>query len=676
MTELVPLKICVYINGVRFWPRSVSVTAAAGSHLSFSVDVPAVPEWDLLPPRAHAVVFFLDPVENSWRMLCEGEYRGPAWSKSATGVRSRLLQFRDIHGMWETTTFTAISSLVGSQATQTVVRTMAEGKNVVGASSGTNERPMSIEAMISKVTEKNTRLSAFFGDLLQLVTSQTPVESFFAVSRKLASKVFSFKDDQIGSVVDALRFQDCAKNGVNQTSLDANARLEEILLTYEDMAMYQHVPVPAPPIYRGEDAQIPEMLFMPHVYTVIPPACNVIFEQQITNESGSRHLLNEPTRAVVQLSGILDVQPQNVYYMANSADDAINVVAQEQTKVNDPVLAMTHDKFSADELRSGVVVHHVPIGLERVQNTANPTGSQQPADMDTYLAQAARHYYEMARGLYRTTSLSCTFLPYLVPGFPTLIEDASGPKFGVIQSVTHTLPCTGSPSTSVDVRFVRDLYVIEGKNRTSPVPNWLNSMFWPINVVEFYKNAFGKNYYDLGDGYRSAMVSAKEIIDNAKTATQVSPLDASSQCNIDALAAKVIPVPVYTEGYVRSDAPRDQTVSERLATSNDPVAARIAYQWRPGVSLEAYLSFHGLTATIRKDDVDPPADLSPTTTSGGEGHPLFGHAFGLSYIGPSQGSPYGYYDLVPAAGGVKISSKPQVIARAIQAAIDRGITRV
>ena len=73
---------------------------------------------------------------------------------------------------------------------------------------------------------------------------------------------------------------------------------------------------------------------------------------------------------------------------------------------------------------------------------------------------------------------------------------------------------------------------------------------------------------------------------------------------------------------------------------------------------------------------DPPPDLSPATRAGGDGHPLFGHAFGLEFVGPTSGSPYGYYDLVTTTAGAKISPQPQVVARAIQAAIDRGVTRV
>jgi len=367
--------------------------------------------------------------------------------------------------------------------------------------------------------------------------------------------------------------------------------------------------------------------------------------------------------------------------MANSTQKATNVVTNMQEVITDPVMAMTHNKLSEQELRSGVVAHHVPVGIEKVTSIKNPADVTVTATMEKMLAQSARHYFEVARASHRRTSLRCTFLPYLVPGFPTLIEDASGPKYGVIESLTHVFDCSGTATTSVTVGFVRDIYVTEGANRGSPVPSWLNRMFWPKLVSKFYKEAFGENAYNFGKGYHGAMVHATDIASVARGTQIESDMDAASQCDMDQLAALVVPTPAYTKDYIRIDADPETTLSRKLAASPDPVGARLLYQFRPGVTLEQFAAFHALpTVNMSPSDgqagPQPPADLSPYTTNNGDGHPLFGHAYGLNFVGPGNGSPYGYYDLVATTAGAKISPQPQKVARAIQAAIDKGITRV
>jgi hypothetical protein len=100
-----PFKVVVYINGYRFDPIHVTATFAAGDVCSFQVDVPPVPEWDLLLPRSHGAVFFLDANTGTYRLMCEGEYVGLSRSRNGTGQRTRSLVFRGLHGFMEGTSF-------------------------------------------------------------------------------------------------------------------------------------------------------------------------------------------------------------------------------------------------------------------------------------------------------------------------------------------------------------------------------------------------------------------------------------------------------------------------------------------------------------------------------------------------------------------------------------------
>ncbi len=107
--------VVIYINGVRFDPSSATYSAEEGGEYRFSVDVPAVADWDILPARSHGALFFTDPVTQLWRFMAEGEYVSVSKAKSATGSRQRTLHFRSIFGWWNQAIFTSIMSTTTGQ---------------------------------------------------------------------------------------------------------------------------------------------------------------------------------------------------------------------------------------------------------------------------------------------------------------------------------------------------------------------------------------------------------------------------------------------------------------------------------------------------------------------------------------------------------------------------------
>lgn len=391
--------------------------------------------------------------------------------------------------------------------------------------------------------------------------------------------------------------------------------------------------------------------------------------------------------------------------MSNDVAQAIDVIKVSNPGVT-PALAMTHDLFSQVELLQGIIPVHIPLGLAKLVDTHSTDGPK----IETYMQLATRHFYDEARARSRAASLHCAFMPYLVPGFPCLVEDATGPYYGIVLGVQHLLPATGAPTTMVSISHVRPAYIVQGTNRSAPPPIWLNSIFLPSQIDASYASIFGQNFW-FGQGQPFAAFLPGSVIQHAtvKTGGPAQNYYAPELADFDVLAAQVVPTPSYTSDMkTLSLGDTGQTIAEQLRATTDPQLSIQQYQYRPGVRLSDYLLFHHLPTAASTpaqaaaiDDItkDPLTDMAPAGATVG-GHPLFGSPFGLAFVGqqaattqaagPAAGSSsavpapadpnlYGMYELQPAGGpgsgsGTYISDYRQRVARTIAQQIDLGIT--
>ena len=666
------LRVVAYINGVRFYPNHVGFSVTQGELYSFSVTIPAVPEWEILPKRSHGVIFFSDPVTHAWRMLCEGEYFGYAKGKSGEGQRSRVLHFRSLHGLWETSTYAGLASLVAEGANPDALQlAIANGNNI---QAGADTKLFTINELMDRVLSEEglgpgAQLSAFLPELLSAITQQLPVEAFYFRARKLRSKMYAVPDAQIARAIDVARFKDVTVNGFNSLGLRMNTRISQIIQAYEDIAFYQHLNIPAPPLFpTSEGPVIPEIWFTPHLYHVVPPACNVIFDDQIATLQQNRNFALEPTRVVVHMQSVFAGKIPK-YYMANETLQAFDVTRLVSTDTISPAQAVLRDLFSLEELERGVFPQSIPVTLEKLQ----VPGQNPEVAVRDYAMQVTRHHYEVERGRAQSVTLHCSFLPYLLPGFPCLVEDRNGPFFGIVQNVSHSLPATGRPSTSVTINHIREAYVTP-TNRTPAYPVWLNAAFQAGLVASTYRNLLGKNDFDF-----AGMVEDRHIVTEKRTVE--TGYEVEDVPDLDRLAARVIAVQHYDAnfqvlGTLASGVPEAERVRNEGV---DLQRYWLRRQYRAAVTLSEYLRFHGLEhrSGVSDDAVDePPVDLAPVAPSRG-GEPLFGNPFRLQYeTGDStDANRYGNYRLLRGAGGAFISDARQRAARTIQQAIARGATR-
>lgn len=711
----IPFKILSYINGILFYPAGVSYSSTDGSHANFTLTMPAVPHWSILPIRSHCAVFYTDPVSNSWRLLCEGEYIGDVRQRSATGTRYRALAFRSMHALWETTTYAGMCGLAGGDISQSSRVIAAGGVAESVANSSLDLYKTNLDATMRQYVSAGVLISSFIPNFLAGAMQQTPVDAFYNEARRLNSKLFSLADTEIGNIINVTLVNKLMRDSWNAQALGPNTTLESIVQNIENMSMYKHVTIPAPPIYRTTDEAtfitdytICELLFLPHLYSTVPPACNVIFKDQITNLSGSRNFLAEPTRVVVQLSDKLTAQNLPLFVMSNDAERAVSIgslrktgEAENQTNGGAaPGTLSIHDFLTREEYDRGVNAQFISLPIQSLQTregekVAQSSDPQKETNkIIDYTSHSARHYYEVARGAQRRITVNTTFLPYLVPGFPCLVEDDDGSFWGMISSISHNLVASMQPSTTIEVSHVRDAYIVEGTLRNTYNPLWLNKEFLPNAINQTYTKLFGANAEDAIKAGSSltphaAMVPSSIITSVGTTQTSIS-LNAADQVNLDELAAYVIPIQRYTHDgrFITVDV--DNTVAAKIRRTEDVQLNCLKFQYRPGTTLTQFAKFHklagakdGSDSTVSgltsAGDVDyifsstpPPVDLAMGTP-----HLLFGSPVKMEFTGKQSllaGSPYGVYTLT-GDGNSSVTYIRQQAALTIREAINHVITK-
>jgi hypothetical protein len=728
-----PHKVVVYINGYRFDPKSVTATFTAQEVCQFQVDVPPVPEWDLLLPRSHGAVFFLDPMTNIYRLMCEGEYVGLGRSKNGTGERTRTLLFRGLHGCMEDTTFFNIVGVTATsgdtahaQQALVAVSARANGSLITQDAKANTFKTVGMEDILNNVA-KSGNISSGMLEIPKQLLAQTPVESFYFWARRMDRKMWTFLDTDLRNAFDFQRWGDFQKNALNTLGLGPNTQLMEVIQRYEELAFYQHLPIPAPPLFRttaGAQAQtpsdqktetgaqpfqdklaasafyfIPELLFAPYLLNVIPPACNVLFNDQIKSVNGTLAFAAVPTRIVAQLAppGVSNTAVP-LLFMSNDQYDVQNI--SKQSANLSALQQISHGLFSEEELMRGVKTVAESIRYEKIQPSGEGNITTLQTDRPELYATIelmVRHDFNKVRGQNRVLSISAVFQPYLVPGFPGIVEDGNQAFRCLIQSVTHSMTCDGQPTTTLVVTNVDELLQVGRNSKTAPLPVYLNSIYQPQKIADTYANLFGPNLMP-GTPYASSV--PPNLIDKAMGNTDfktpvtevVGYTTTTGQINMDFLLGAVVSVPAYTDTGGRNgySTPGGQPIAAQLRLGDQPHEAFLKYQYRSGCSLRDWMIMHNLRTREAISNAginqNPPWNIGNLATDGDD---IFGSP---AWLQPNQDPTIlkNFSFEYPQYGAYKVVAKPSVLGvvgnqaiispirqqktASIQAAVLRGAT--
>ncbi|MBW2691020.1 MAG: hypothetical protein JRE57_00120 [Deltaproteobacteria bacterium] len=303
----------------------------------------------------------------------------------------------------------------------------------------------------------------------------------------------------------------------------------------------------------AEDHIVASVLFKPDVYTISPPACNVLFPNMYDQSSYSENFMAEPTRLSMRpqlpilnkrvrlTQGLLLQRPTELEVFTSVIRDPQRNTAKARTpdgkfadgesqtpNFND------YDWSTNEERIRGIVYNFMNLAPAPSTLTMTDPGRKQPSGtrkggVPKYLQNVASYEYYKSKFAARTSGLGGPYNMRVIPGFPILALDDSDAELNLIASldgVSHHIDASGSATTSYQISSPRlvdevdynrprfkggytaegeldvDLFrdengqydfrtIFDGENQP-PVPEWFDESF--RNVIDLdirYNEWFG-----------------------------------------------------------------------------------------------------------------------------------------------------------------------------------------
>lgn len=302
----------------------------------------------------------------------------------------------------------------------------------------------------------------------------------------------------------------------------------------------------------AEDNIIASTMFKPHVYTIAPPSCNVLFPNMYDGMRFSENFLEVTTRLAMRpqlpmltaavTQGVLLQRPTELEIFTALVRDPARRTLLKRTpdaKFADgagQVPTFTDYDWTTNEERMRGIVYNF-INLAPAPSTLtltdpgkkSPTG-QRKGGVPKYLQNVASYEYYKSKFVGRQTALQGPYNMRPIPGFPLLALDDSEADLNTIanlDAIEHTIQANGSATTQYTISYARlldevdynrprfkggfnaegqldfDLYrsedgqydfttLFDGTNHP-PIPEWFDETFRNILDLDIkYKSWFGK----------------------------------------------------------------------------------------------------------------------------------------------------------------------------------------
>jgi hypothetical protein len=305
----------------------------------------------------------------------------------------------------------------------------------------------------------------------------------------------------------------------------------------------------------SEEKIIGGLIFKPHVYTISPPSCNVLFPNMYDSMNFSENFLELTTRLAMKpqlpmvspaisravTSGMLIQRPSELEIFTALVRDPKRKTILARTpdgKFADgagQVPTFTDYDWTTNEERLRGIVYNfmnlapAPTTLTLAkQGTKTNTGNRK-GGITKYLQNIASYEWYKSKFVSRQTSLKGPYNMRPIPGFPLLALDDSASNLNVIanlESISHHIEASGSAFTQYTIGYARlldevdlnrpkfkggldangdldfSLYrdengqydfkkLFDGVNQP-PIPEWLDESFRNILDLDIkYKKWFG-----------------------------------------------------------------------------------------------------------------------------------------------------------------------------------------
>jgi hypothetical protein len=299
------------------------------------------------------------------------------------------------------------------------------------------------------------------------------------------------------------------------------------------------------------DEVIGDTIFKPHVYTISPPSCNVLFPNMYDRLSSQEDFLNQTTR--MQMRPQLPLLNQQVtmgLYLLRPTELEIFTALTRDPEFGTSKRRSPDGKFgdgagqaptfhdydwaTNEERIRGIVYNFINLAPAPSTLTLSDPGKREPSGvrvggMPQYLQNVASYDFYKSKYAPRQTGLSGPYNMRPVAGFPLVALDDSEANTNIVaylSSITHLIDSSGNATTQYGLSYTRlvnevdynrprfkggqselgeldfDLVrdengqyrfetLFDGKNRP-PIPEWFDESFRTLQGLDVrYREWFG-----------------------------------------------------------------------------------------------------------------------------------------------------------------------------------------
>jgi len=230
----------------------------------------------------------------------------------------------------------------------------------------------------------------------------------------------------------------------------------------------------------AEDDIVGSVIFKPHVYTLSPPTCNVLFPNMYDQMSYQEDFLQEPTRLQMQpqvpmlsaqaLQGVRFIRPTELEVFQSLVRDPVRKALKKRSPDGNfsdgagqtPTFS-DYDWSTNEERIRGIVYNFINLAPAPSTLTLTDPGKRTPTGarkggVPKYLQNVASYEYYKAKYVARQTSLAGPFNIRPVPGFPILALDDSAANMNIVaylEAIQHNISATGSALTTYSISHPR-----------------------------------------------------------------------------------------------------------------------------------------------------------------------------------------------------------------------------
>lgn len=346
-----------------------------------------------------------------------------------------------------------------------------------------------------------------------------PLMKFHMDRLRFSKKLNSIEDDRITAIFNAQKMASFVEPQAR--SLSGESALIDLLNRMLSVTMYNYINV-GPPVYG--DKTLGNFILKPDTYFSIPPACNMIFPDQVVTMNAEHDFLNETTRArLPQKMGLWNkgwsmnyVAPVELGNKLDLYPDSEKPSPARILGTNSPDGNVIKDKqLYLDEEIEGLI----NLATISFDSKLNNIDTDKESTYNERMAILVDYLYKVNKYGSTPQSLSMRFSPQLAPMFSAIVLDRHSPVMGYITDVTHTINSKGHCGTHANIAMIRRLRFnkdkpLDPEESTQDVepPQFLASAFTDRSKINgTYEKLLGCKSIKKTGTIKNIAISANEI---------------------------------------------------------------------------------------------------------------------------------------------------------------------